>query len=58
MLSHSPSAQLEAFVGKIARDNKPNPANPEGYRHVPDRLSGLPYPLWNAAASISPVIED
>ena len=23
--------------GKIARDNKPNPANPEGYHHVSDR---------------------
>ena len=25
---------------------------------VINRLAGLPYPMWNAAASINPVIED
>ncbi len=35
-LLHSRPAYLDAFVGKVARDCKPYPANPERHYNVPE----------------------
>ena len=37
LLCHPRTTQSEAFVGKIRRNNKPYPANPDGHHNVPDR---------------------
>jgi len=37
LLCHPRSTQLEAFVGKIGRNSKAYPANPDGHHNVPDR---------------------